>query len=129
MSKLHETLGVKTTLVHAGENKVLGNPFEPLSDTARQDLQSKVDSYYNSFVDAVAAGRGTTATRVRKDMGGGKMLLPEEAKAAGMIDRVGTLAKLLDSMGANESGVRAEIGSGTVTAQGAAARLRVLEVA
>ena len=39
VSKAQEMEGVKTTLISAGEYKVDGNSFEPLSDTARSNIQ------------------------------------------------------------------------------------------
>jgi capsid assembly protease len=102
--------GRKVTLITAGKYKGEGNPYEPLSDAAKEEMQSKVDHYYGAFVDAVAAGRGTTVARVKADYGQGRMLTADQAKRAGMVDRVSTLAQLLDRMGAygDTAGARAE---------------------
>ena len=54
--------GVKPTLIFAGSHKVDGNPFEPLSDAVRADLQASVDAHYRQFLDTVAAGRGRKLT-------------------------------------------------------------------
>jgi hypothetical protein len=53
-SAMQEKLGVKTTLISAGKYKVEGNPFEPLSEEARQALQAEVDGFYEMFVADVA---------------------------------------------------------------------------
>jgi signal peptide peptidase SppA len=50
-----EQIGVKTTLVAAGPFKTEGNPFEPLTEAARAEMQQKVDHYFGVFVSAVAA--------------------------------------------------------------------------
>lgn len=91
MSGFEEKLGVKTTLVSAGKYKVEGNPFEPLSDEARENMQAEVDAIYGEFVKAVARGRNTTAETVRKQYGEGRTLLAGPARKAGMIDRTATL--------------------------------------
>jgi len=86
-----EAVGEKVTLISAGEKKVDGNPFEPLSDEARADLQKSVDIYYASFVGAVAKGRGVTPAAVRNGFGEGGMVGGAEAVTLGMANRVGTL--------------------------------------
>jgi capsid assembly protease len=85
------TKGVKTTLISAGKYKTEGNPFEPLTDEARAEMQSKVDAYYGMMLTDIARGRGTTVDAVRSDYGQGRMLLAKQAQAAGMADRVDTL--------------------------------------
>lgn len=85
---LQEKLGVKTTLVSAGEYKTEGNPFEPLTDEARAELQSKVDAFYGMFVGDVAKGRGTTRKVVEESYGRGRVVLANDAVEAGMADGV-----------------------------------------
>jgi signal peptide peptidase SppA len=102
--------GVKITLIHAGKYKVESNPFEPLTDEAREQIQKEVDVYYNAFVGSVAKGRGVSVATVRKDFGQGRMVTAKEAVSLGMADRVGTLedtiARLLKAK--PSSGRRAE---------------------
>jgi signal peptide peptidase SppA len=90
ISALQEKAGVKTTLIHAGEHKVDGNPFEPLSSDAEAEMQAHVDEYYAMFVDAVAKGRGVTATKVKADFGQGRMVMASKALEAGMVDKIAT---------------------------------------
>lgn len=114
VSKAMEAEGVRTTFIHAGKYKVEGNPYEPLSEGARAEMQRSVDSYYDMFVESVAAGRKTTAAKVNADFGQGRMLQARDAKRAGMVDRVGTMddtiSRLLARAAArNGGGARAEI--------------------
>lgn len=95
LSAAEEKAGIKTTLVSAGEYKVERNPFEPLSDEAQAAMQERVDSIYDSFVNAVAAGRGVDAETVKENFGKGRMVLAPLAVKAGMADRVGTFAQTL----------------------------------
>lgn len=90
-SKQAEMRGVSTSLVSAGKYKVEANEWAPLSDEARTALQDQVDELYGMFVDAVAQGRGVSADAVRNGYGQGRVLLARQAKAAGLVDRVGTL--------------------------------------
>lgn len=108
-SKADETAGVKTTLVSAGKYKVEANPWEPLSEDARQALQDGVDATYGEFVAAVAKHRGVSSSVVRSGFGQGRTVRSKEAVAEGMADRVASLGKVLDEMGVQRSaGLRAE---------------------
>lgn len=90
-----EADGRKVTLVHAGKYKVEGNPFEPLSDEARDHLQARVDAYYSMFVDAVAEGRDVERKAVTGGMGEGRVLGPKEAMKEKMVDRIETLEQTI----------------------------------
>ena len=61
-SKALEEEGVKPTLISAGKFKVEGNPYVPLDEQAQAFMQSRVDDYYNAFIEAVAKGRGVWQT-------------------------------------------------------------------
>ena len=100
--------GVKITLISAGKFKTETNPFEPLSDEALEYEQSVVDKYYGMFVNAVAKGRGVSASTVRKDFGQGRMVMAKDAVALGMADRVGTLDDTLDRMTSKKGARKAE---------------------
>lgn len=95
ISRALENDGVRVSLVHAGPHKVELWPFAPLSDEARAALQQGVDSSYAAFVDSVAAGRKVTAKTVREAFGGGRMVDAKPAKAAGMVDSIATLDRVV----------------------------------
>jgi signal peptide peptidase SppA len=109
LSKALENEGVKVTLISAGKYKVDGNDVEPLSHSARQDMQSKVDEYHAWFVNDVARGRGASVARVRSGFGEGRSVLARKAVAMGMADRVATLDQVLAELrsGRNDSDLRA----------------------
>lgn len=73
-SKALEEDGVKPTLISAGKFKVEGNPYVPLDEQAQAFMQSRVDDYYNAFVEAVAIGRGVSINDVKTGMGEGRVL-------------------------------------------------------
>ncbi len=125
-SKEEEGQGVKTTLVSAGKYKTEGHPFGPLDDEARAEMQRKVNAYYDSFVGSVAKGRGVSEGRVKSDFGQGRMLLAADAVAAGMADRVATLAQVLKRVGAYDAPASAAAAV-PVSARLAALRARVVE--
>lgn len=100
-----EKAGVKMTILSAGEYKVEGNPFEPLSEEARAFIQGQVDAAYAQFVKDVARGRGVSVADVKNGYGQGRALDAKAAKAAGLVDRIemfdDTLARVLGRSGAS----------------------------
>jgi capsid assembly protease len=116
-----EKEGVKVTLIKAGKHKADANPFEPLSDEAKTQIQGNVDAAYGQFVKAVARGRGVTAAAVRAGYGEGRALSAPDAKAAGLIDRIATFDETIARLagrGARAVGMRAEEDEVAIVAEG-----------
>jgi signal peptide peptidase SppA len=86
VSKWLETEGVKPTLIFAGDHKVDGNSFEPLPAAVRKDMQKQVASFYDQFVETVAAGRGMSPAAVIDTQA--RIFKGEDAVAAGLADAV-----------------------------------------
>lgn len=107
MSALFEDMGVKMTLISAGDHKTEGNPYEPLSADAREYIQQRIDDRYAAFVGAVARNRGVTESVVNRTFGQGRMSLAKAAVSLGMADRVGTLASVLAKLGASPDAAQA----------------------
>ena len=98
-SKRDEETGVKHTLIHAGKNKVDGNPYEPLTQSAEEDIQRIIDEYYDQFVSDVARNRGISESKVLAKFGQGRVYGGRDATKRGMVDKVGTLDATLMSLG------------------------------
>jgi len=64
-SALDEKVGAKFTYIFAGDKKVDGNPHEPLSRSAKRDMQAEVDRQYEIFVTTVARNRDTSRDKIR----------------------------------------------------------------
>jgi signal peptide peptidase SppA len=107
ISKAAEMQGVKVSFVSAGKYKTEGNPFEPLSDDARQALQSQVNDFYGTFTKAVAKGRNTTQSAVQNGFGEGRMVSAQQAVKEGMADRVATMDQTLSRLGARSGAQKA----------------------
>ncbi len=112
LSELLAAEGVKVEFISSTPEKVEGNPFEPLSDDARDHMQALVDSAMDLFVADVSKGRGVSEATVRSDFGKGRVLDAKSAKRAGLVDRIGTFTDTV----ARVSGRRAEAGV-TLTAE------------
>jgi signal peptide peptidase SppA len=94
-SKQLEKEGITTTVLRAGRYKALGNPVEPLSDSARAEAQSRLDYTYGIFMGHVAEQRGLPYDLADAKMGQGRVFLGEQARGAGLIDSVGTFEQAL----------------------------------
>ena len=103
-SKALEEDGVKPTLISAGKYKVEGNPYVPLDEQAQAFMQSRVDDYYNAFIEAVSVGRGASIQDVQTSMGEGRILGAQAALAQNMVDGIATFDEVIAKMQANVRG-------------------------
>lgn len=90
--------GIKPTLIFAGAHKVDGNPYEPLPESVRADLQAEVDAFYKAFLTAVAAGRGPRLTADMAHATEARTLIGQAAVDAGLADAVGTFESVLEDL-------------------------------
>jgi signal peptide peptidase SppA len=90
--------GLAWTFVHAGAAKVDGNPHQPLSDSARATLQADVDALYGKFTALVAERRRLSPEAIRATEAA--VYRGDQAVAAGLADKVGTLRVALADLGA-----------------------------
>lgn len=64
---------------------------DPNTDAGRAKVQAIVDALAEVFVASVARFRGTTVAKVTADYGRGGVLIGQQARHAGMVDRIGSL--------------------------------------
>lgn len=88
-SGMLERVGIKTTIITAGDHKADANPYEPLSDDARADLQDRADAFHAAFIDDVAKGRRVPAATIKGEWGA-RVMLARQALEARMVDFIGT---------------------------------------
>lgn len=93
-----EKEGVKPTLIYAGAHKVDGNPYAPLTENARAELQSRVFAFYDKFVQAVAMGRGDKFSMDAARNTQARVYMGEEAVQLGMADRVASFSDVLNEL-------------------------------
>jgi ribosomal protein S27AE len=104
-SGYNEKLGLKYTLIKAGDHKAEGNPWEPLSEDAESFIQGQIDEMGTTFVAAVAKHRGKKASEINANFGQGRCFTAKQALAAGMVDRIATLEDVLGKLGAKDVGM------------------------
>ncbi len=109
-TKAIEDEGIVVTEFSAGKFKTEGAPWAVLSEEAAEFFQSRVDEVYGWFTVAMAEFRGDTPANVKKGYGEGRMLGAKQAKAAKLVDRVGTFEEVVSrvaQLGSKPKGRRA----------------------
>ena len=84
--KALEDAGIKVTLIHAGEHKADGSPYEDLPESVRKDIQASVEMTRDEFVALVAKNRDLDPKVVKGTEA--RMFRAAEAKEKGLIDDV-----------------------------------------
>lgn len=93
-----QSKGIKPTLIYAGAHKVDGNPFGPLSDAVKSDLQVEVAKFYDQFVSLVAQGRGDRLTEQHARATEARVFIGQEAIDRGLADRMASFDAVLASL-------------------------------
>ncbi|MFN3312634.1 MAG: S49 family peptidase [Hyphomonas sp.] len=85
--------GVRITLVHSGQHKVDGNPYQPLPETVRDDIQREIDVLRFLFTETVAVGRASRLSQDAAMATEAATYRGVDAVAAGLADEVTDLAR------------------------------------
>jgi len=92
ISKLMDTVGVKTQVVKQGTYKEAGTPTRQWTDAERAELETLTKDTYDLFVSDVAAARGLDVSAA-KDYADAHIFSAKRAKEAGLIDDIGVKSK------------------------------------
>ena len=90
--------GITINAISAGDYKLEGAPWEPLSDESRAHYQGQVDAVYRDFLASVAKGRGVSVADVKKQYGQGRMFDAKESLSRGIVDRIATFDETVTRM-------------------------------
>ena len=99
LHRLFANFGIDITVLREPSTKAEGDPFSPLSDSARDAFQQQLREVYDDFVAAVAEHRGVSPSAVRSGFAQGRTALAKRALAEGMVDRIATLDQVLGEIG------------------------------
>lgn len=91
-----EKLGIRPTVLTAGESKDAGSPFTEFSDSDRALYQRLLDEAHTQFIEAVATGRGMD-TEVVRSLADGRPYSGMQAEANGLVDAHGDLEDAYDA--------------------------------
>jgi len=93
---LEERVGVKTEVVSRGKNSGVNSMTFKWNETERQAMTETIDEVYAQFIDKalagrIAAGQKTMTREKLLELAGGRVWTGRQAKAAGLVDELGTL--------------------------------------
>lgn len=97
-SKAEADAGITTTIFRIPETKMEGHPAEPLTDAAKEVMNTRCQQLYGMFTGDVAKYRGCTQQDVMDNYGKGRVLCADDAAKCGMIDRVSTFEDVVQQM-------------------------------
>lgn len=87
-SALLEQMGVQVTVISAGAHKADGNPYAPLPESVRADLQAEMEQLRSIFAETVGAGRGAKLTAEAALATEARCLIGADAVEAGLADEI-----------------------------------------
>jgi len=88
MSGALDQKGIAVTLIHAGTHKVDANPYQPLPDAVRDQMQRELEVVRFLFAETVAAGRGDRLTHAWALATEAAVFRGADAIAAGLADEL-----------------------------------------
>ena len=86
MSGALDQKGIAVTLVHAGAHKIDANPYQPLPEAVRDQMQRELEVVRFLFAETVAAGRGDRLTHAAALATEAAVFRGADAIAAGLAD-------------------------------------------
>ncbi len=105
--ELIDKIGLKPVVIKSGTYKDMGSPVREMSEAEKKVLQDFVDKVHMQFVKDVASGRKLDINKV-KTIANGSIYSGEDAKAYGLIDRLGNLEDAIEWAG-RLGGIKGEI--------------------
>lgn len=90
--------GIGVTVMRAGKYKALANGVEPLTEAARDQMQSHLDTAYRIFVQHVAEARNVSYDLADSQMAQGLEFMGEAAVGAGLVDGIETYDELISKL-------------------------------
>lgn len=97
-SKMFAAAGITVTQIRAGKFKQLANPFEPLTEVAKAELEAMAQSIYSVFLAHVAEVRGKPVDYVDQHMGQGRVFIGASAVTVGLADGISSIDELVSSI-------------------------------
>jgi signal peptide peptidase SppA len=98
-SRMFEGMGVDIIIIRSGPHKGAGVQGSKITAEQIAQLQAVVDEQARHFITAVARGRRMSVNKVT-DLADGRILVGNQAKAGGLVDRIGTVEDVLAEVSA-----------------------------
>lgn len=92
---LMNMVGLKTDVISRGANSGLASTDQPWTEAERKVVRESMQDVYDMFLDRTLAGRKRAGNPMSKEklltLAGGRIWTGRQAKAAGLVDELGTL--------------------------------------
>jgi protease-4 len=95
---LFQKIGLAPVVIKSGKFKDIGSPVRKMTQKEKQLLQDFVNQTRAQFVRDVAKGRGCPVKKIDA-LADGRIYSGEEAKANGLVDRMGNLEDAIEWAG------------------------------
>ena len=95
VSKALAREGITTNVLRVGKYKALVNPYEPLTEDAKEQAMAEMNAVYDVFTRTVAENRNLSQDYVKSHAAEGKVFLGREAVEIGLVDGLGTFETAL----------------------------------
>lgn len=105
--------GVQATIIKAGANKGMGNPYTPLSQETKESMQTRINELYDSFTGLIAQNRPMTQEDAKATEA--SVYNAQDALSRGLIDKIMTPDEFASYI--NPSNTSARVAQPTVAAQ------------
>lgn len=90
--QLADKIGYDQIVIKSGTMKDLGNPLREMPEEERKVLQDMIDSFYETFLEKVAAGRSRYESKeALRGIADGRIYTAQQALELNLIDRIGYL--------------------------------------
>jgi len=107
--ELLNKIGLVPIVIKSGEYKDTGSPVREMTEAERKILQNFVNTIHKQFVMAIVEGRKMDLSKV-ESFADGRIFSGEEAKALGLVDRLGNLEDAIEWAG-RMGGIKGKISS------------------
>jgi protease-4 len=98
MEDLLGKIGLAPVVVKSGEYKDIGSPTRPMTEAERVILNDLAKKIHKQFIAAIAEGRKMDPSKVAT-LADGRIYSGEEAKNAGLVDRLGNIEDAIEWAG------------------------------
>jgi signal peptide peptidase SppA len=98
VSQMYADMGIKVTVLRAGEFKALGTPFEALDEKSKAKIEADLQTYYRAFTSTVAAHRNISEKVVLANMADGREFIGKAALDAGLVDQIGGFDSVVNTL-------------------------------
>ena len=95
INRLSKRWGINAEQVTTNKQALQYSPFEPLTNSTRNEIKAGINQVYQTFLTRVADGRGMTKEEVHK-IAQGRVWSGVEANAIGLVDHLGGLDLALE---------------------------------